>query len=172
MKPQPSCAGRGPGSVPWGNVTALEECCLATPGCAGFNTHNVLKASGCGSAISKADCDLYLKKDTPQPPPPPPYPAPPSQRQSVGLWPLPRNFTNGDIAVSLAADFAITIAEGSTPTLKTTVSRYNRLVLIHGPPTSAAASTASAGARASPLLHGCAVYVSNTTEEVLFAVLE
>jgi hypothetical protein len=59
-----------------GNVTACEEKCAATPGCAGFNTHGVFKNASCGlpgSILPGAGCggcvDLYLLRNGPEPPP-------------------------------------------------------------------------------------------------------
>jgi hexosaminidase len=170
--PQPACAGPAGTAfhlplvfspTPFaakGDVETLKKCCLATAGCAGFNTHNVIKAAGCRGTRPVAGCDLYLKEDQPQPPPPPtpkPYPAPPSQRQSVGLWPLPRNMTNSFKTVSLASNFALSIVNGSTPTLEAVAKRYNQLILLHGPP---AASTAV------PTLHECTINVTSSTEEL------
>jgi hypothetical protein len=58
------------------DVGACETMCAATVGCAGFNTHGVLKNASCGVAGSiepGAGCDgcvdLYLAKDSPEPGP-------------------------------------------------------------------------------------------------------
>ena len=123
--PQPACAGNG---SRWGDVGALKACCLATASCGGFNTHNVLKGSSCAEHIEAGEpCDLYLKQSHPQPPLPPPYPAPPSQRQSVGLWPLPHNTSSGFLTVALIPSFSIVIASGKTPTLTAAVKRYTKV---------------------------------------------
>ena len=162
MTPQPSCAGTG---SPKGNLTALKACCVKTAGCVGFNTDSVIKASGCGDAVQGGEpCDLFLLKDSPQPPPappPPPYPAPPSQRLSVGLWPLPRNVTSGGTTLALAPAFFFTAVGNTTPTVQTIVNRYSRLVLLHGLPTT---SPADANTQRTPLLQSCTVQVVEDTE--------
>ena len=167
VAPQPACSK----SVAWGDVVELEKCCLSTPGCAGFNTHNVIKASNCSSRIGPAPCDLYLRKSQPQPPPPPtppPYPAPPSQRQTVGLWPLPRNFSSGDVSAPrawLAPDFIIVVARGQTPSLRAIVGRYTRLILLHGLPASPPAAS-SASAPVPTQIHNCTITVASNTEQL------
>ena len=161
IDPQPACAGNGSA---WGDLAALKRCCLATPDCGGFNTHNVIKNGGCAGHIAGAPCDLYLKQDHPQPPPPPPYPAPPSQRLSAGLWPLPRNASSGAATIALAPSFRIVIAAGETPTMTAIVKRYTRLVLLHGAPAAAAKAAGSDGGTVAAVLQQCSVSVASTAD--------
>ena len=114
---------------------------LATEGCVGFNTHNVMKAAGCAARVTPTQsCDLYLTTPLPPTPPtpplPPPYPHPASQRQNVGLWPLPRNVSGGGAAAAtlrIAPGFVIRAALPTpTPTLVAIIERYSSLVLLHG----------------------------------------
>ena len=57
------------------DVGACEAACAALPGCAGFNTHGVMKNASCGpagSVLPGAGCggcvDLYLLRAAPEPP--------------------------------------------------------------------------------------------------------
>lgn len=58
------------------NISACELACEARSGCAGFNTHGVMKNAQCGppsSILPGAGCngcvDLYLLRSSPEPPP-------------------------------------------------------------------------------------------------------
>lgn len=149
IKPQPLCSA----TTTQGNISGLESCCVGTAGCTGFNSHNVIKGAGCASAVSPANCDLYLR--SPLPPSPKPYPAPPSQRQTVGLWPRPHTVSSGDTTVALSQAFHISVVGGSTRSLDAAVARYTRLILLHGRPSRPGGD---------PLLDVCSVTVSSSIE--------
>ena len=73
VAPQPSCSHRG-----LHDLAALKKCCLATPGCGGFNTNGIIKKTDCLSHKKPQPlCDLYVKESTPQPAP----------RAPVPIWP-------------------------------------------------------------------------------------
>ena len=76
---------------------------------------------------------------------------------------MPRKVSNGNISVALAPGFTISIAHGETKTLAAVVARYNRLVLLHGPPL-APTGNGNGNGDALPLLAGCSVSVASTTE--------
>ena len=68
----------------------------------------------------------------------------PSQRQSVGLWPLPRSVANGIVGPDGARsgttvwvdseDFAFQFQSKETPTLTAAAARYTKLIFLHGAP--------------------------------------
>lgn len=82
VAPQPSCSHRG-----LHDLAALKKCCLATPGCGGFNTNGIIKKTDCLSHKKPQPlCDLYVKESTPQPAP----------RAPVPIWPAPKQYTRGN----------------------------------------------------------------------------
>ena len=87
----------------------------------------------------------------------------PSQRQSVGLWPLPAKFSNGSATLTVdAASFAFKLQK-PTPTLTAIAKRYEGLIFLHGNK-----GAAQAGAD----VKSCSVAVTKTTEVLSYGMDE
>ena len=142
IKPQPICSGRNQ------HVGVLEACCDSTPGCAGFNTHGVIKDTACSTHIRpEPTTDLYLKQTTGIAPPMP--------------WPLPHSLQHGSTILQLHPNFAISAApapQTSSRTLDAAILRYqNQVTGIH-------IASPGVGSTGRPVLQKLVVHVANFEE--------
>jgi hexosaminidase len=117
VSPQPDC-----GKKNVGNVASLQECCLQTSGCGGFNTNGIIKKTDCLTHVDNGEpCDLYVLEHKPQP----------VLSDFPTIWPYPAQFTNGTTTINVAGTLKYSLTSGSSDTLSQAFTRYHGITFPH-----------------------------------------